>query len=77
MVNVYEKISPRRAVFLLDGASFAGLPPSDFESALEILCSLIVRLSGEDVAVTLLTSLPAGGGSSWPGAGTGGSCPPC
>ena len=60
MVNVYEKISPRRAVFLLDGASFAGLPPSDFESALEILCSLIVRLSGEDVAVTLLTSLPAG-----------------
>ena len=35
MVNIYEKISPRRAAFLLDGASFAGLPPEDFESALE------------------------------------------
>ena len=40
MVNIYEKISPRRAAFLLDGASFAGLPPEDFESALEILGSL-------------------------------------
>ena len=56
LVNVYEKISPRRAAFLLDGASFQGLPPAAFEAALEILCSLLVQLSDEQVAVTLLTS---------------------
>ena len=60
VVNVYQQISPRRAVFLLDGASFASLPAADFEAALEILCSLLVQLSREDVAVTLLTSRPAG-----------------
>ena len=58
MVNVYEKISPRRAVFLLDGASFRAA--ADFESALEILCSLIVQLTREEVAVTLLISRSAG-----------------
>ena len=35
MVNVYEKIAPRRACFLLDGASFSQLPPEALESALE------------------------------------------
>ena len=60
IVNVYEKISPRRAAFLLDGASFQGLPPEDFEAALEILCSLLVQLSDEQVAVTLLTSRSGG-----------------
>ena len=65
MVNIYEKFSPRRAAFLLDGASFAGLPPEDFEAALEILASLLVQLSGEEVAVTLLTSAPAGGHAGW------------
>ena len=60
MVNIYEKISPRRAAFLLDGASFAGLPPEDFESALEILGSLAAQLMEEEVAVSLLISRPAG-----------------
>ena len=60
MVNVYEKISPRRASFLLDGASFRKLPAEDFESALEILCSLLVQLTEEEVSVSLLTSRPDG-----------------
>lgn len=62
MVNVYEKFSPRRACFLVDGASFHGLPPEHFESALEILCSLIVQLAGEEVSVSLFISRAAG----WP-----------
>ena len=62
MVNVYEKIAPRRACFLLDGASFAQLPPEQLESALEILASLIAQLAGEEVAVSLLISRAAG----WP-----------
>lgn len=62
MVNVYEKIAPRRACFLLDGASFSQLPPEALESALEILASLMAQLAGEEVAVSLLISRAAG----WP-----------
>ena len=61
MVNRFEKISPRRAAFLLDGASFQALPPEAFEESLEILASLLVQLSREQVAVSLLISPPAGG----------------
>lgn len=67
---------PPPAAFLLDGASFAGLPPEDFESALEILGSLAAQLMEEEVAVSLLISRPAGAaGAVCHPAGTGGSFP--
>ena len=61
MVNIYEKISPRRATFLLDGASFRTLPPEAFEEALEITASLLTALAEEQVALTVLTSRSASG----------------
>jgi len=61
MVNVYEKISPRRAAFLLDGGSFRDLLPEQFEEALEILASLLTKLAEEQVSLSLLTSRSASG----------------
>ena len=60
MVNIYEKISPRRAAFLLDGASFAGLPPEDFRICPGDPGLLAAQLMEEEVAVSLLISRPAG-----------------
>ena len=65
MVNVYEKISPRRAAFLLDGGSFRELPPEQFEEALEILASLLTKLAEEQVSLSVLTSRPASGRSAF------------
>lgn len=61
MVNIYEKISPRQAAFLLDGGSFRKLPPEQFEAALEILASLLTQLAEEQVSLRLLTSRSASG----------------
>lgn len=56
MVNVHEKISPKKITFLLDGTSFCDLPSDVFEESLEILASLVSSLSREHVTVSLLTS---------------------
>ena len=45
MVNIYEKISPRRAAFLLDGASFAGLPPEDFGVGIALFVLILLGMA--------------------------------
>ncbi len=47
--NIYEKILPRAAFFILDTESFKGSEPQDFESTLEVLGSLILRLEEQQM----------------------------
>ncbi len=54
-VNQYESIQPKGVHFILDGESFCGFP-QELETALEVLSSILMGLSGSGMVCSL--SLP-------------------
>ncbi|MDR1816130.1 MAG: DUF58 domain-containing protein [Clostridiales Family XIII bacterium] len=57
--NLYEIVAPQAVLFVLDAASWRAAPAEDFERALSVLATLLVRLTEKGMAVSLLAPASA------------------